>query len=120
MHVDIVPNNIPLLLPKELMKRANMKLNFENDTIRAFGQPINLIVTKIGHYVIPITNNKRILNDLNSTDQRITLPVTNNKSDKNIDIKLHRQFAQFYKKGTLTTVFFLKNFQKRMALDCCF
>ena len=49
MHVDIVPSNLPLLLSKELMKRANMKLNFQNDTITAFGQRINLIVTKSGH-----------------------------------------------------------------------
>ena len=55
-----------------------MKLNFENDTITAFGQPINLIVTKSGHYAIPITNNKHILNDLNTTDQYITLTLTNN------------------------------------------
>ena len=100
MHVDIVPSNIPLLLSKESMKQANMKLNFENDTITAFGQPINLIVTKSGQYTIPITNNKHILNDLNTTHQHITLIFTNNKSDKDnnksdkdIAMKLHRQFA---------------------------
>ena len=64
MHINIVLSNIRLLLSKELMKQANMKLNFENDTITAFGQPINLIATKSGHYPIPITNNKRALNDL--------------------------------------------------------
>ena len=62
------------------MKRANMKLNF--DTITAFGQPINLIVTKSGHYTIPITNNKHILHDLNTTRQHIILPLTNKKSDR--------------------------------------
>ena len=93
MHVDIVPSNIPLLLSKESMKRANMKLNFENDTITVSRQPINLIVTKSGHYTIPITNNKHILNDLNTTHQHITLTLTNNKSDKDIAVKLHRQFT---------------------------
>ena len=93
MYVDIIPSNIPLLLSKESMKRANMKLNFENDTITAFGQPINLIVTKSGHYAIPIPNSKRILNDLNTTHYHITLTLTNNKSDKDIAIKIHRQFA---------------------------
>ena len=94
MHVDIIASNIPLLLSKESMKRANMRLNFKNDTITAFGQPINLIVTKSGHYAIPITNNKQILNDLNTTHhQHITLTFTNNKSDKDIAMKLHRLFA---------------------------
>ena len=62
------------------MKRANMKLNF--DTITAFGQPINLIVTKSGHYTIPFTNNKHILHDLNTTRQHIILPLTNKKLDR--------------------------------------
>ena len=96
IHVDIVSSNIPLSLSKESMKRANMKLNFENDTITTLGQPLDVIVTKSGHCVIPINNNKRILNDLNTTDNRITLTVTNNKSHKDIVVKLHRQFAQFY------------------------
>ena len=93
MHVDIVPSNIPLLLSKESMKQANMKLNFKNDTLTAVGQPINLIVTKREHYTIPITNNKHILSDLNSTDQQNTPTLTNNKSDKDIAIKIYRQFA---------------------------
>ena len=93
MHVDIVPSNIPLLFAKESMKQANMKFNFENDTITAFEKPINLILTKSGHYAIPITSNKHILNDLNTTAQHITVTLTRNKSDKDIAMKLHRQFA---------------------------
>ena len=88
MHVDVVPSNILLLLSKE-----SMKLNFKNNTITAFGQPINLIVTKSGHYAIPVTNNKHILSDLNTTHQHFTLTLTNNKTDKDIAMKLHRQFA---------------------------
>ena len=94
MNVDIVPSNIPLLLSKDSMKRANMKLNFENDTITAFGESINLIITKSGHYAVPITNPKRILNDINtSNENNITLTVTHDKTNKDIAIKLHRQFA---------------------------
>ena len=89
MHVSIIPSEIPLLLSKELMKQENMKLNFENNTTAAFGQPINFIVTKSGYYTIPTTNNKHILNDLNNTDQQITLTLTNNKSDKDIAMKHH-------------------------------
>ena len=93
MHVDIVPSNILLLLSKESMKWANVKLNFENDTITAFRQPINLIVTKSGHYTISITNIKHVLKNLNTTDQHITLTLANNKLDKDMAMKLHRQFA---------------------------
>ena len=89
MHVNIVPSNIPLLLSKGSLKQENMKLNFENNTIAAFRQPINLIVTKSRHYTIPITNNKCTQNDLNITDQQITLTLTNNKSDRDLAIKSH-------------------------------
>ena len=89
MHVNIAPSNIPLLLSKGSLKQENMKLNFENNTIAAFRQPINLIVTKSGHYTIPITNNKCTQNDLNITDQQITLTLTNNKSDRDLAIKSH-------------------------------
>ena len=61
IHVEIIHSNIPFVLSKESMKQENMKLNFENDTITVFGQPINLVVTKSEHYTIPITNDKYIL-----------------------------------------------------------
>ena len=93
MNVDIVPSNIPLLLSKDSMKRANMQLNFENDTITAFGQSVNLIVTKSGHYAVPITNSKRLINDIKHKNQHVTLTVIENKSARDIAIKLHRQFA---------------------------
>ena len=93
MYLDIIPSIIPLLLSKESMKQANMKLTVENDTITACGQPINLILTKSGHYAISTTNNKHILNDLNTTYLHITPILTNSKSDKDIAVKLHRQFA---------------------------
>ena len=69
------------------MKRTNIKLSFENDTVTAFRQPINLVVTKSGHYSIPITNNKQLLNDLNTTHQQITLTLTNNNSDKKKEVQ---------------------------------
>ena len=93
MNVDIVPSNIPILLSRDSMKRANMQLNFENDTITAFGQSVNLIVTKSGHYAVPITNSKRMINEIHNPNQHVTLTVTQNKSMRDIAIKLHKQFA---------------------------
>ena len=40
IETDIVDSDIPLLFSKSSMKRANMNLNFQNDTISAFGQNI--------------------------------------------------------------------------------
>ena len=43
---DVVDNDIPLLFSKSLMKRANMKLDLQDDTIVIFNENIPLITTK--------------------------------------------------------------------------
>ena len=55
IETDVVENDIPLLFSKLPMKRANMKLNFQNNTINIFDENIPLITTNSGHYTIPIT-----------------------------------------------------------------
>ena len=93
IETDVVDNDIPLLFSKSSMKRANMKLNFQNDTINIFNENIPLITTSSGHYAIPITKAKQLINNLNrESDMSITLAMTN-KDNHNIALKLHRQFA---------------------------
>ena len=46
IDTDVVDNDIPLLFSKSSMKRANMKLNFQNDTVSIFDENIPLITTK--------------------------------------------------------------------------
>ena len=76
------------------MKRANMKLNFQNNTINIFDENNPLIKTSSGHYVIPITKAKQLINNLNrESDMSITLTMTSDKDNHNIALKLHRQFA---------------------------
>ena len=54
-----------------------MQLNFENDFIAAFGESVNLMVTKYGHYVVPVTNFKPFINDISNTKRKVTLTVKN-------------------------------------------
>ena len=77
------------------MKKANMTLDFKNDHAVIFDQSIQLLVTKSGQYAIPINPYKTILNNVTSgVNTNVTLLATeNNKSKKDIAIKLHRQFA---------------------------
>ena len=49
---DMFVNDIPLLYSLSSMKKAEMKINFQNDTINAFGGNIPLITTTSGHYAI--------------------------------------------------------------------
>ena len=60
---DVVDCDIPLFMSRSSMKRANMHLNFENDTANAFNQDINLIVTKSGHYAISLTVPRQSLHE---------------------------------------------------------
>ena len=83
IETDVVDNDIPLLFSKSSMKRANMKLNFQNDTINIFDENIPLITTNSGHYRIPITKVKQLINNLNrESDMSITLKMTNDKDNQ--------------------------------------
>ena len=61
LNTDIEASDIPLLLPRKSMKKANITLDYKNDHAVIFDQSIQLIVTKSGHYAIPINPYKTIL-----------------------------------------------------------
>ena len=77
------------------MKRASMKLNFEDYTISINSENIPLISANSGNYAIPITKAKNFVNNLDrENNMNITLRVAeNNKGNQYIAPKLHKQFA---------------------------
>ena len=56
IEVCIVNNEIPLLLSKESMKKAEVVLNFAKDTARVLDETVDLVCTSSGHYCIPLMN----------------------------------------------------------------
>lgn len=105
INTDVVDSDIPLLLSRDSMKKANMNLDFESDTMTAFGEKIPLINTISGHYAIPIAKPVYLANELeNGSISNITLAVTEDKSNTEIAIKLHRQFAHASKEKLLNLV----------------
>ena len=50
LRVDIVPNDIPLLISKDTMKRLGMKIDFSDDSVTLHKKKIKLTCTKSGHY----------------------------------------------------------------------
>ena len=91
---DIVTNEVPLLLSRESRKRANMHLNFQDDTVSAVGQAITLIVTKSGHYAVPLTLPCQILSSItNNSNVDVTLSLENSLTKNGMACKLHRQIA---------------------------
>ena len=71
-----------------------MTLDFKNDHAIIFDESIQLIVTKSGHYAIPLNPYKTILNNVTSgVNTNVTFVATENKSTNDIAIKFHWQFA---------------------------
>ena len=94
LNTDIVESDIPVLLSQISMKKADMTIDFKNDAT-LFGESVKLITTKSGHYTIPISPYKTVLNNLTTgINTNITLITTQtNKSKYDIASKLHHRFA---------------------------
>ena len=88
LNTEVIDYNIPLLLSKESMKKAQVKINFHNDSVSFFGKDMKISFTSTGHYCID-------LNKANNSEVDIALICNEvNNEDKNkIALKLHRQFG---------------------------
>ena len=94
---DIVEADVPLLLSKEALKKAETVLDFNNDTALMFGEKQTLIATESGHYAIPLS----ITQERDAEEEQITLIVSASEKVDNDDLivpyklaaKLHRQFC---------------------------
>lgn len=90
IKTDVVDSDIPLLLSRTAMKKAQIKMDLENDTAEIFGKEIALNFTSSGHYCVPIDRTEEVevssvcavkLEELSEAERIKTL------------LKLHRQFA---------------------------
>ena len=76
------------------MKNAGMTIDFKNDQTFVFGKPEKLATTNSDHYVIPITNYGKLLNNvIIGKHENVMLINKDNISTYDIALKLHRQFA---------------------------
>ena len=100
INTAVVNQDILFLLSRLSMKKANMQINFEDDTAHALGHMINLSITRSGHYILPLTRATQLLPQvtqrLSLAQQNITLHLSKESIDQSksaIAEKLHRQFA---------------------------
>ena len=84
LNTDIAASDITLMLSQKSMIKVDMTLDFKNDNAIVFGESVKLITTKSGHYTIPISPYRTVLNNLTTQT---------NKSKYDIASKLHGQFA---------------------------
>ena len=85
IKTDVVDSDIPLLLSKNAMKKACMKLDLESDTAEIMGTKIHLNCTTSGHYCIPIGDEKDVFN--------VDLENASVQQREKILQKLHCQFG---------------------------
>ena len=64
------------------MKKGEMKINFQNDTINAFGENIPLIITTSLHYTITLTSAKQAINNIDRENNSAITLTTNNINEQ--------------------------------------
>ena len=85
IRTDVVREEIPLLLSKRSMKKAETNIDFKTDTVSMFDSQQKLITTSSGHYAVPLGQR----GDLKITLVTKTIDINNKMK---IPKKLHSQF----------------------------
>ena len=96
IETDIVEQEIPMLLSRQSMEKANTIINFKTEEVFMLGCKQTLIKTSTGHYCIPLT--RMIVTEIASGPITTVLFTNNlcldNEADvKKIAKKLHEQFG---------------------------
>ena len=96
IEASIVANEIPLLMSRSSMKKAQMIINFDDDVAQILRNQVKLNCTSTGHYCIPST--KLLLGDKDSSQSPVVLhtrTIKNATRKELIDkaVKLHCQFS---------------------------
>ena len=112
---DVVKYDIPLLLSKEAMKKANTKIDFKQDKVIIFGKEINIKFTSKGHYCIKLDNYFIEENYVKSNIVLFCKSITKSSSleKQKIALKLHRQFSHPNNSRLIKSVKFVLNIKKK-------
>ena len=93
LEAEVVDRNIPLLLSKETLKKAQTKIDMATDQITMLGKSVESYQTSNGHYAIPLALRKDLCTPnfvLWTTCNMTSLTDSNLKATLK---KLHLQFA---------------------------
>ena len=125
IEANVVKNELPLLLSRQSMKRAEMIIDVSNDMVNVGGKDvIKLTCTSSGHYCLPLT---RLLLHDSSPHSKIVLHAVNLKTmtvyeKRRKAAKLHCQFSHASKEKLIRLAknsdYHDKEFQTCIE-DCC-
>ena len=91
LNSEVINYNIPLLLSKASMKKAEVTIDFMNDSVSFFEKNMKISFTNTGHYCIDLTKDK--VNDLDLAFICEEINSANDVDKTKIAQKLHRQFG---------------------------
>ena len=94
---DVIDVDIPLLISKVAMKKANTVIDFKNDKVTMFGETIRIMFTSTGHYCVCINK----ISEVAHHDDAIRVCFVNIEKLETMSpeekqktaIKLHKQFC---------------------------
>ena len=94
LEMDVVDSDLPLLLSKKAMKKAQMKIDLASDTVTAFGNQEKLLITSGGHYCMSLMN---LMNDEKNeySNDVLAVDLLNSEGQEQYEAveKLHKQFG---------------------------
>ena len=96
LETDMIDVDIPLLMSKSAMKKAETVQNFNEDCVTMFGEQQPLLKTSSGHYATPITMSRKAADseanqDLSEEYYLLTSDVKTRKEKECVVNKLHRK-----------------------------
>ena len=103
IETDVVPNEVPLLLSKELMKKARTSIDFAIDKVTMLAQTVDRKFTHTGHYAVPISTTEE---DLIISEVEVLFNETSKATEdkKKVARKLPRQFAHLKSKKIIKLI----------------
>ena len=100
ISTDVVSCELPLLLSKNAMRLAKTKIDFVGEKVNMFGKEFQVDITSSGHYSIPISKSKTIIEKIESEKEReyalisiSDLEMKATPEKRKIADKLHKQFG---------------------------
>ena len=94
IEVEIIDTDIPLLLSKPCLQKADTVLDLKNDKVKMFNKNVDFKLSSNGHYPINILPND--VSHFHETEQILILEQCTSEAEKiKISTKIHRQFEQY-------------------------
>ena len=110
IHTDVINNELPLLLSKDAMKKADTT-DFTKDKVKILGQEMDMKFTSSGHYLIPISKSYEVWNEFDENNSKSMLLSIENISNRttlrekqSIAEKSHKQFGHASSDKTLKLI----------------